>query len=183
MFIVVESLSQCCRRFLPQVIAFGGDVLKFAGDAFFAEWRIVEETSEDEESMLLSMSSHSKNSSSCHRRAKKHHPLEDLNASLASIAAFDNDNRRDMPPESHCVMLAAKCAAVRIAHQFHKGTLSRSFLTVDFSHLAQSIVKKYSDYVVTTSSSSSSNVSTSSIGTTNEMLNGRCRRPITSSCQ
>jgi hypothetical protein len=41
----VESLSKVINSYfdmiVSEVILFGGDILKFAGDAFFAEWRVV----------------------------------------------------------------------------------------------------------------------------------------------
>jgi class 3 adenylate cyclase len=104
----VESLSKIINSYfdmiVSEVIAYGGDILKFAGDAFFAEWRVMEEnigSSEDE----------------------KANPLSDLNASLVSINEIAWDDN-DVPPLSNCVMMAAKCGTA--------------------------IVKKFSDYHVTT---------------------------------
>lgn len=119
----VESLSKVINSYFDmiasEVILYGGDILKFAGDAFFAEWRVLDDA---------------ENQSTCMKN-----PLSDLNASLVSIGerAFDNS---DMPPLANCVLLAAKCGA--------------------------SIVKKFSDYRVTTASNG---------GTSSEaMLNLHC---------
>jgi class 3 adenylate cyclase len=113
----VESLSKVINSYfdmiVSEVILFGGDILKFAGDAFFAEWRVVEEpeTENDGNDNVLN-------------------PLSELNASLVSMNEMVWDDI-DMPPLSNCVMMAAKCAT--------------------------SIVKKFSDYHVTTADSRNTN--------------------------
>lgn len=105
----VESLSKVINSYfdliVSEVILYGGDILKFAGDAFFAEWRVTEEDAAED----------------CEKAARN--PLSDLNASLVSINEMNFDDF-DIPPLSSCVMMAAKCAT--------------------------SIVKKFSDYHVTT---------------------------------
>ena len=112
----VESLSKVINTYFDmiasEVIMYGGDILKFAGDAFFAEWRVLDDDDEQSKSTIAK------------------NPLSDLNASLVSICerAFDNS---DIPPLSNCVLLAAKCGA--------------------------SIVKKFSDYQVTTANGGTSN--------------------------
>ena len=109
----VESLSKVINNYfdmiVSEVIYHGGDILKFAGDAFFAEWRVIESSDE---------SGHDTDTD-----RKKKNPLSDLNASLVSINEMVWDDN-DVPPLSHCVMTACKCAT--------------------------SIVKKFSDYRVST---------------------------------
>jgi class 3 adenylate cyclase len=104
----VESLSKIINSYfdliVSEVILYGGDILKFAGDAFFAEWRVAED---------LELRS---------EREKESNPLSDLNASLASIIDIKFDEN-DLFPLTRCVLMAAKCAS--------------------------SIVKKFSDYHVT----------------------------------
>jgi class 3 adenylate cyclase len=91
----VESLSKVINSYfdliVSEVILYGGDILKFAGDAFFAEWRIAEgaDTNSDNE--------------------KTSNPLSELNASLVSINELNFDDF-DMLPITRCVMMAAKCA-------------------------------------------------------------------------
>lgn len=74
---------------VSEVIQYGGDILKFAGDAFFAEWKVIEDEDDD-----------GKGGSN---------PLADLNASLASINEFSCGE--DTPKLSTCALSAAKCAA------------------------------------------------------------------------
>lgn len=109
----VESLSKVINSYFDmivnEVISFGGDILKFAGDAFFAEWRVTDD--EDDED------------------GQGSHPLSDLNASLASINEIACDD--DIPKLSLCVLSAAKCAA--------------------------SIVRKFSDYQVTSDAAKNTN--------------------------
>ena len=104
----VESLSKIINSYfdliVSEVILYGGDILKFAGDAFFAEWRVSEDSDTNSEN------------------EKTSNPLSDLNASLVSINEFNFDGT-DLQPVTRCVMMAAKCAS--------------------------SIVKKFSDYHVT----------------------------------
>lgn len=89
----VESLSKVINSYfdmiVSEVIQHGGDILKFAGDAFFAEWKVVE--TEDD-------------------KHKASTPLSELNASLVSISEMDWDDDDDVPKLSSCVLQAAKCA-------------------------------------------------------------------------
>lgn len=104
----VESLSKIINSYfdliVSEVMLYGGDILKFAGDAFFAEWRVAEDSDNSSEN------------------EKTSNPLSDLNASLVSINEINLDDT-DLLPVTRCVMMAAKCAS--------------------------SIVKKFSDYHVT----------------------------------
>jgi class 3 adenylate cyclase len=104
----VESLSKIINSYfdliVSEVILYGGDILKFAGDAFFAEWRVPDDSDTNSEN------------------EKTSNPLSDLNASLVSINDF-NLYDTNILPVTRCVMMAAKCAS--------------------------SIVKKFSDYHVT----------------------------------
>ena len=92
----VESLSKIINRYfdliVSEVILYGGDILKFAGDAFFAEWRVADDSDINSET------------------EKTSNPLSDLNASLASINEI-NMNDDDLLPVTRCVMMAAKCAS------------------------------------------------------------------------
>lgn len=89
----VESLSKVINSYfdmiVSEVISHGGDILKFAGDAFFAEWKVVD----DEDKV-----------------GKGSNPLADLNEELASINEFTWDDD-DVPKISTCVLSAAKCGA------------------------------------------------------------------------
>jgi class 3 adenylate cyclase len=91
----VESLSKVINSYFDmivgEVIQFGGDILKFAGDAFFAEWKVVEDDDDEE--------------------GNRDNPLAHLNASLASINEFNWDDDDDIPKLSSCVLSAAKCGA------------------------------------------------------------------------
>jgi class 3 adenylate cyclase len=93
----VESLSKVINSYfdmiVSEVIQHGGDILKFAGDAFFAEWKIVEDPEE-----------------------KASTPLSQLNASLASMNDLDWDDE-GIPKLSSCVLQAAKCA-ISIVEKF-----------------------------------------------------------------
>lgn len=90
----VESLSKVINSYfdmiVSEVIYHGGDILKFAGDAFFAEWKVISDSND--------------------REGDKNNPLANLNASLASISemAWDDD---EIPTISNCVLSAAKCGA------------------------------------------------------------------------
>jgi class 3 adenylate cyclase len=121
----VESLSKVINSYfdmiLSEVIHHGGDILKFAGDAFFAEWKVVEE-----------------GLGSKVAGSEVRNPLENLNASLASINEMAWDTDDDTPKLSTCVYSAARCAT--------------------------SIVKKFSDFQVTSSSA----------GAAEAMLNVHC---------
>lgn len=92
----VESLSKVINSYFDmitgEVIQYGGDILKFAGDAFFAEWKVVEDGDEDDD-------------------GNQDNPLAHLNASLASINEFNWDDDDDIPKLSSCVLSAAKCGA------------------------------------------------------------------------
>lgn len=95
----VESLSKVINSYfdmiVSEVIQHGGDILKFAGDAFFAEWKVVETPDE---------------------KNKTATPLSELNASLVSISDMDWDDD-NVPKLSSCVLQAAKCA-VSIVEKF-----------------------------------------------------------------
>ena len=99
----VESLSKVINSYfdmiVSEVLQFGGDILKFAGDAFFAEWKVANETRPD------------------HGKAKT--PLSDLNASLVSMSPNDPDgwDTDEIPPLSRCVLSASKCA-ISIVEKF-----------------------------------------------------------------
>ena len=96
----VESLSKVINSYfdmiVSEVIQHGGDILKFAGDAFFAEWKVVESPDE---------------------KTKAATPLSELNASLVSINEMDWDDDDDVPKLSSCVLQAAKCA-ISIVEKF-----------------------------------------------------------------
>jgi class 3 adenylate cyclase len=72
-----ETLSRVINSYFEMIISevrsHGGDVLKFAGDALFAEWRIYEEADKEDEQGLAGAANH---------RSKI---LKDLNSSLASM--------------------------------------------------------------------------------------------------
>eukprot|EP00980_Cylindrotheca_fusiformis_P021436 scaffold8301_cov184-Cylindrotheca_fusiformis.AAC.4 len=98
----VESLSKVINSYfemiVTEVILHGGDVLKFAGDAFFAEWRASEEP---------------------HGGKGKLNPMQRFNSSLSSSQGFhksgndrDDISRRAIAkPISSRVWQAARCAA------------------------------------------------------------------------
>jgi class 3 adenylate cyclase len=120
----VESLSKVINSYfdmiLSEVIHHGGDILKFAGDAFFAEWKVVEDDNGGK------------------RGTGARNALEDLNASLASFNEMAWDKDDDTPKLATCVYSAARCATL--------------------------IVKKFSDFQVTSSSA----------GAADAMLNVHC---------
>jgi class 3 adenylate cyclase len=91
----VESFAKVINSYfdmiVSEVILYGGDILKFAGDAFFAEWKVVEDDETEE--------------------GYRDNPLAHLNASLASINEFNWDDDDDIPKLSSCVLSAAKCGA------------------------------------------------------------------------
>lgn len=96
----VESLSRVINSYfdmiLSEVIHHGGDILKFAGDAFFAEWKVPKSEEEDD---IDSKASQNLN------------PLASLNASLASLnEMIIDDDDDDVPALATCVLAAAKCA-------------------------------------------------------------------------
>lgn len=119
----VESLSKVINSYfdmiVSEVILHGGDILKFAGDAFFAEWKVLEDTQKNENEHFTK------------------NPLADLNASLASINEFAWDDD-DVPKLSTCTLSATRCAT--------------------------SIVRKFSDFQVTSASTNN----------TGAMLNVHC---------
>ena len=84
----VESLSKVINSYfdmiVSEVIFHGGDVLKFCGDAFFAEWRAVKSDEDNDESQGKASSN----------------PLKDLNASLASISEMVWDENETCDPIS-----------------------------------------------------------------------------------
>lgn len=108
-----ESLSKVINAYfdmiVSEVLQHGGDILKFAGDAFFAEWTVSEAkmdgSVEDKE---------------------VNNPLEHLNASLSCVNDLGWDDNDEIPKLSNSVLMATKCA--------------------------MSIVRKYSDYQVTSAS-------------------------------
>lgn len=96
----VEFLSKVINSYfemiVEEVISYGGDILKFAGDAFFAEWRIGEENQHLNSKDLDDASS----------------GLMRLNVSLSSSQHFSY--RPSVPVEmatADCVLQATKCAA------------------------------------------------------------------------
>ena len=112
----VESLSKVINSYfdmiVSEVLQYGGDILKFAGDAFFAEWKVVNDTSPD------------------HGKAKT--PLSDLNASLVSMSPNDPDgwDTDQIPPLSMCVLNASKCA-ISIVEKFSDYNVTASGNTND----------------------------------------------------
>lgn len=94
-----ESLSKVINSYFDmivnEVVSHGGDILKFAGDAFFAEWKVND------------YDDHNKGVSN---------PLSNLNASLSTIqdtSGFSHLNNDDenIPKVATCVLAASKCAA------------------------------------------------------------------------
>jgi class 3 adenylate cyclase len=95
-----ESLSKVINSYFDmivhEVVSHGGDILKFAGDAFFAEWKL-----NDYDDGLSKTGGVS-------------NPLSNLNASLSTIqdmSGFNNGRDEDVPRVATCVLAAAKCAA------------------------------------------------------------------------
>lgn len=99
-----ESLSKVINSYFDmivnEVVSHGGDILKFAGDAFFAEWKINDY--------------HEQGST---ENSGKSNPLSSLNMSLSHIQDFSsasggkNGDEQNIPRLSTCVLAAAKCAA------------------------------------------------------------------------
>ena len=91
----VESLSKVINSYFDmivgEVLSHGGDILKFAGDAFFAEWRV-----EEDDSIL-----------------RGPEDLMQLNASISSSQELllPSSPSHGLPAASACVWRAAKCAA------------------------------------------------------------------------
>ena len=122
----VESLSKVINSYFDMIVSdvinHGGDILKFAGDAFFAEWRVVENKEGDDEP----------------NQSRKSNPLSDLNASLVSINEMCWDDNDDVPPISNCVMMASKCASsivkkfsdYRVTAAVNRGSTSEAMLNV-----------------------------------------------------
>jgi class 3 adenylate cyclase len=115
----VESLSKVINTYfdmiLSELIQFGADILKFAGDAIFCEWRVVDDLSEHDGDSTTNI-------------------LSDMNASMLMGDLWEQD---EISPLASRVMQAAKCAS--------------------------SLVRKFSDYQVTTGRD-----------TTDAMLNLHC---------
>ena len=100
-----ESLSKVINAYfdmiVSEVIQHGGDILKFAGDAFFAEWSVNQEEDEDDDDT---------NGDNDSAAATTTNPLADLNASLMEFAWDDNSTSDNIPKISTCAMRAARCA-------------------------------------------------------------------------
>lgn len=96
----VESLSKVINAYfdmiVTEVINHGGDILKFAGDAFFAEWRVSEEDADGKDD-------------------DKSNALVELNASLASVNELNWEDDDDVPKLSTCAVMAARCAMSIVA--------------------------------------------------------------------
>lgn len=128
----VESLSKVINYYfdliISEVVRHGGDILKFAGDAFFAEWR----ATDNEES-----------------NRQSNDALANLNSSLAQSTrvrlgdALSNTSRL-----ASCVSAAAKCAS--------------------------EIVRKYSDFHVTSSRDVSISFGGENHSRNEAMLNVHC---------
>jgi class 3 adenylate cyclase len=121
----LEALSKVINSYfdmiVSEVIHSGGDILKFAGDAIFAEWKVTEDEGECAADGIDEVGGDGRTK---RRRKKKknrsQNALAELNASLASISDLDFDG--SIPKLSLCVLSAARCGAA--------------------------IVKKFSDYQV-----------------------------------
>ena len=94
-----ESLSKVINSYFDmivnEVVSHGGDILKFAGDAFFAEWKVNDY--EDGGS----------------KAGGGPHALSTLGSSLSTnldLTGFNNDDD-NVPRLSTCVLAATKCAA------------------------------------------------------------------------
>jgi class 3 adenylate cyclase len=96
----VEAFAKVINSYfdmiVSEVILHGGDILKFAGDAFFAEWKVLKDNDDKKKNDSGGGSSN---------------PLADLNASLASINEMGWDEDDDIPKIATCVLSAAKCGA------------------------------------------------------------------------
>jgi class 3 adenylate cyclase/tetratricopeptide (TPR) repeat protein len=79
---------------VDEVVKYGGDILKFAGDAFFAEWRVKTEDEVDAEKM----------------RRLQNHPLTNLRASFLALNC-DTSNIIEERSITDCVLAASQCAA------------------------------------------------------------------------
>jgi class 3 adenylate cyclase len=92
-----ESLSKVINSYFDmivnEVVSHGGDILKFAGDAFFAEWKVNDYEDPNEADGTSN-------------------PLSNLNASLSTIQDMSSfNNEEDIPRLATCVLAACKCAA------------------------------------------------------------------------
>jgi class 3 adenylate cyclase len=139
----VESLSKAINSYfemiVTEVILYGGDVLKFAGDAIFAEWRPNDEEDNDDEDDKGNSENHQHSndkSTDGYSGENETVGLKRLNASLSSSGEISwgslstSSNIENNPRKSNistCVLQAAKCAAsiVRKYSDYHVGATSR----------------------------------------------------------
>ena len=84
---------------VSEVIHHGGDILKFAGDAFFAEWSVNQEEDEDDDTYDQDSAA-----------ATTTNPLAELNASLMDFTWDEDSTAENIPKISTCAMRAARCA-------------------------------------------------------------------------
>jgi class 3 adenylate cyclase len=100
-----ETLSRVINSYFEMIISevrsHGGDILKFAGDALFAEWRVPEETDKEDELGLAGPGGHSRKF------------LKELNSFLVSM---DCGLSKSLGL-SIAVLRAARCA-VSIVHKY-----------------------------------------------------------------
>jgi class 3 adenylate cyclase len=91
----VESFSKVINSYfemiVTEVISHGGDILKFAGDAFFAEWRVTDENGSQ-------------------KNPGESNALKLLNASLSSSQDLSGPALQNGPMVCSCVWQASKCA-------------------------------------------------------------------------
>ena len=110
-----KTINAFFEQLVDTVIAHGGDVLEFAGDAFFAEWRPVKDdlsshndSSSDEKTFEMNRHDYRGNF------AFDNHALKKLNASISSSGELSYGGHSDLIDTSdiaRCVLLAAKCAS------------------------------------------------------------------------
>ena len=106
----VESLSRVINNYFDQIIKevnlHGGDVLKFAGDALFVEWRVGhddDDSDDDDDDGAVNYNDSTSIGTSSN-------VLKELNSSLSSLHDDDDDMSESLGlPLS--VLRAAKCAA------------------------------------------------------------------------
>ena len=116
----VEFLSKVINSYFEmivgEVISHGGDILKFAGDAMFCEWR--ESDQEEEYATELAFE-------------ESFNGLKQLNKSLSSSQEFSHS--ASIPTVSICVWQAAKCAAsiVRKFSDYHVSLPGESTFSKD----------------------------------------------------
>jgi class 3 adenylate cyclase len=119
----VESLSRVINNYFDQIIKevnlHGGDVLKFAGDALFVEWRVGHDDGDGDDDSDNDDAGNYNDSTSI---GTSSNVLKELNSSLSSLHD-DDDNLSGSLGLPVSVLRAAKCAAA--------------------------IVRKYSDHEVT----------------------------------